>query len=198
MDHHAVDDLRRRQHQETIEAEVPFTGTAAPPGLLTADGDGAVVHPPPWVRNTAPVPGYTAGPVPPAPSALSRSRREVPLPVVSAAPASPGVVGSTGGTAPQNIRSVRSWPGRAPGQSAPPSGVPAPGSSACCGSGGTAAGGDRRELSRPPVASTGEYPHIPVIFPGEQGVPLRLHRGGPHPGGSPGRVPGERPHPALL
>ena len=45
MDHHAVDDLRRRQHQEAIEAEVPFTGTAAPPGLLTADGDVAVVHP---------------------------------------------------------------------------------------------------------------------------------------------------------
>ena len=45
MDHHAVDDLRRRQHQETIEAEVPFTGAAAPPGLLTADGDEAVVHP---------------------------------------------------------------------------------------------------------------------------------------------------------
>ena len=43
--HHAVDDLRRRQHQETIEAEVPFAGTAAPPGLLTADGDGAVDYP---------------------------------------------------------------------------------------------------------------------------------------------------------
>ena len=37
MDHHAVDDLRRRQHQETIEAEVPFAGTSAPPGFLTAD-----------------------------------------------------------------------------------------------------------------------------------------------------------------
>ena len=45
MDHHAVDNLRRRQHQETIEAEVPFAGTAAPPGFLTADGDRAVVYP---------------------------------------------------------------------------------------------------------------------------------------------------------
>ena len=45
MDHHAVDDLRRRQHQETIEAEVPPAGAAAPPGLLTADGNSAIVHP---------------------------------------------------------------------------------------------------------------------------------------------------------
>ena len=45
MDHHAVDDLRRRQHQETVEAEVPFAGAAAPPGFLAADGDGAVIHP---------------------------------------------------------------------------------------------------------------------------------------------------------
>ena len=44
MDHHAVDDLRRHQHQETIETEIPLAGTAAPPGLLTADGDRAVVH----------------------------------------------------------------------------------------------------------------------------------------------------------
>ena len=44
MDHHAVDDLRRRQHQETVEAEVPFTGATAPPGLLAADDNGAVVH----------------------------------------------------------------------------------------------------------------------------------------------------------
>lgn len=45
MDHHAVDDLRRRQHQEAVEAEIPFAGTAAPPGLLAADGDRAIVHP---------------------------------------------------------------------------------------------------------------------------------------------------------
>ena len=44
MDHHAVDDLRRRQHQEAVKAKVPFTGTAAPPGLLAADSDRAVLY----------------------------------------------------------------------------------------------------------------------------------------------------------
>ena len=39
-----IGDLRRSEHQQAVEVEVLFGGTAPPAGLLTADGDPSVVN----------------------------------------------------------------------------------------------------------------------------------------------------------
>ena len=39
MDHHIVQDLLRRQHQQAVEVQISPAGAAAPAGLLAADGD---------------------------------------------------------------------------------------------------------------------------------------------------------------
>ena len=45
VDHHAVDDLRRTEHQQAVEIQIPFGGAAAPAAFLVADGDVPVGHP---------------------------------------------------------------------------------------------------------------------------------------------------------
>ena len=39
VDHYAIDNFHGKEHQETIEVQIPLTGTASPAGLLIADGD---------------------------------------------------------------------------------------------------------------------------------------------------------------
>ena len=42
MDHHIIEDRRRRQHEPPVEGERSFGAAASPPGLLAADGNAAV------------------------------------------------------------------------------------------------------------------------------------------------------------
>ncbi len=44
MRHDAVDDLRRHQHQQAVEIQVPLGRAAPPTGALRPDGDAPVVH----------------------------------------------------------------------------------------------------------------------------------------------------------
>ena len=39
MDYHVVPDLQGREQQQTVEIQISLTGTAAPAGTLSADGD---------------------------------------------------------------------------------------------------------------------------------------------------------------
>ena len=42
--HNAVDHIIQ-QHQQTVEIQVPLTGTAAPAGTLIANGDASIIYP---------------------------------------------------------------------------------------------------------------------------------------------------------
>jgi hypothetical protein len=44
MHHHAVDDFRRREHQQAVEVQVAFRAAASPPCFLGTDGDSAGLY----------------------------------------------------------------------------------------------------------------------------------------------------------